>query len=154
MVNYADHVVFDRQGQIVLLVEIKAILSTSSEWAAELLRNIFTHGLLPKVPYYLLALPDKFYLWTEFDRYQPGELPDYEVDSRSFLMPRLERVGIAIDEIHGSTFELIVSGWLNEILYFEELRDELDGNLDWLEESGLYGAIAGGRIEREELWPV
>lgn len=36
MVNYADCVVFDKQGQPVLLVEIKNILGTLREWAAML----------------------------------------------------------------------------------------------------------------------
>ncbi len=57
-----DLAVYDSQHQLVLVVEVKSIAGASPEWAARLRRNILAHGTFPNAPFFLVALPDRFYL--------------------------------------------------------------------------------------------
>ena len=45
----ADMVVYDRAGQLALVVEAKNKLGTSSDWAAKMRRNMLAHGLQARV---------------------------------------------------------------------------------------------------------
>jgi hypothetical protein len=143
MSNQWDLSVYDRNGQLALVVEVKSILGKTPAWAAQFRRNILAHGILPNPPYLLMAFPDRFYLW----RHGNGELiePDYVIDARPILQPYLDQAGISADQISGSSFELIVASWLNDLLY--RPSNELEPDLEWLVNSGLYKAVAGGRLE-------
>ena len=56
----ADIAVYDPDGQLQLVVEIKNRLGASAEWAARLRHNLLVHSFIPRAPYFLLALPDFF----------------------------------------------------------------------------------------------
>jgi hypothetical protein len=145
----SDIAVYGRDGQIKLLVEVKSRIGTTRDWATQLRRNIFAHGLLPKAPYFLLALPDRFYLWNGGkntpERLSPSEI----IDPNPFLSKYFQQSGISPAEINGESFEFIVSAWLNEVLSASAHGYSPEGDLAWLEHTGLFDAIRGGRIESE-----
>ncbi len=62
-----DLSVGNRDGQLVLVVEVKSKTDASPEWAARLRHNILAHGTFPEAPYFLIVFPDRFYLWTHAD---------------------------------------------------------------------------------------
>lgn len=45
---------YDRDNQLVLVVEVKSILDKPPGWAARLRRNILAHGTFPNAPYLLM----------------------------------------------------------------------------------------------------
>ena len=55
--------VIDPRGALALIAEAKAKVGASPTWAAQLRRNLMTHWGPAKSKYFLLAMPDKFYLW-------------------------------------------------------------------------------------------
>lgn len=61
----ADFMVSDRLGQLALVVEAVNILNTTPEWAAKFRHNLPADGLYPDARYFLIALPDTFYLWKD-----------------------------------------------------------------------------------------
>ena len=61
----ADLALYNRDGQLIAVVEVKNKLGTSAIWAAQLRRNILAHGGFQNAPYFLLMTPDRIYLWKD-----------------------------------------------------------------------------------------
>jgi hypothetical protein len=144
-----DIMAYDSKGNLALVVEVKNKRGTDHEWATRMRRNILTHGLIPNAQYFLLALPDRFYLWKDKPRPEL-EKPQYEIDPLPFLKPFLERAGVQPERLSSPGFELLVMSLLNELAQTGELPDsESNGNNAWLTESGLLEAINQGHIVHE-----
>ena len=144
-----DLATYDRNNQLVLVVEVKSKLGAPPEWAARLRRNILAHGTFPNAPYFLMVFPDRFYLWTNTQLNQELIEPTYSIDALPVLQPYLNQSGITVDHVSGQSLELIVASWLNEIIH--KTPDELDASQQWLIDSGLYAAVAGGSLDQEVL---
>ena len=146
MKQMADIIAYDTNGKLTLVVEIKSKLGTSSQWAAKMRRNILAHGLLPSTPFFLLGLPDHFYLWKDNGIIPEVIMPTYEIEPGPFLQPYYEKSGLSLEIISGKSFELIVVSWLSEILGTSG-QDFIQDSQKWLIESGLFEAIRGGHID-------
>lgn len=144
-----DIAIYNRDNQLVVVVEVKTKLNASLEWASQLRCNIFSHGIFPKAPYFLMVFPDRFYLWTDTAEQLDKSEPTYTIDARPILEPYFEQVGVSANQITGQSLELIVASWLGKVIHLEQLPEELDESHRWLIESGLYTAIAGGHFEYE-----
>lgn len=141
----ADMVIYDKTGQLTLVVEVKNKLDTSSSWAAKMRRNLLAHGLMPDTRFFLLALPDRFYLWKDAGIVPEVVSPDYEIDPRPFLGSHFNGAEISLSSLTGESFELVISSWLNKLLQNDVLSPELQEQ-DWLTESGLFDAIKLGHL--------
>ncbi len=145
--RYWDLLVDNSEGQPTLIVEVKGKINTSSQWAAQLRRNILAHGILPKAPYFLLAFPDIFYLWTDSEVDLNEREPNYIIDARSILEPYLKKSGVTVDRIRDQSLVLIVASWLGEIIHSDKLPTDLNESQTWLIDSGLYADLVGGTIK-------
>lgn len=149
-----DLVVNNRDGKPTLIVEVKSKINTSSEWVAKLRHNILAHGMLPSVPYFLIAFPDKFYLWinnSEVNQLEVKE-PDYIVDASSIIQPYYEQSVIADNQITEESLEIIIISWLEELIHTPQLTTkDLQQVQKWLIDSGLYDALVGGKINYEAV---
>ncbi|MFP4437459.1 MAG: hypothetical protein ACLFVO_09450 [Chloroflexaceae bacterium] len=147
--DIADIAVYDKQDQLVLVGEVKNKLAAAPEWAGRFRRNILAHGIYPSAPFFLFAFPDTFYLWTA--SHQPLEYtePDFTIDARPLLRPYFEQAGVQPEQISESSLELIIAAWLDEIIHTTVAPEALTAGQPWLIESGLYAAIAGGRLAQE-----
>ncbi|GAA6622209.1 hypothetical protein [Scytonema sp. NUACC26] len=147
-----DIAVYNKNGQLVLAVQVKGKLNTTVEWASQLRSNILAHGLYPKAPYFLMVFPDKFYLWANEDAQLDISEPTYAVDARPIIQPYLDRAGIAQEQkVSRQSLELIVVVWLSKIIYNELPLNKTDEPERWLVDSGLYAAISGGSFGREAV---
>jgi hypothetical protein len=145
----ADVGVFDRTGRLALVVEVKGRLGTTGAWAAKMRRNLVAHGVASGPEYFLLALPDRFYLWRG-DGSAPEEIaPTYEIDPTKLVAPYRALAGLSTTSPSERGFEIIVEAWLDDLLSKDELPSELSAQEPWLPESGLFDALKGGRIEHE-----
>jgi hypothetical protein len=149
MKQYADILVFDKNGQTALIAEVKNKRGTTSGWAAKMRRNMYAHNLLPDAPFFLLALPDRFYLWNNARITNDASEPTHQIDPMPFLQPYFERSGVAPNSITGKSFELIIASWLNQVLRAGSQQDLQDGNQDWLVSSGLFDRLTGGHLALE-----
>jgi hypothetical protein len=139
-------VLYDRNDQKVATVEVKNKRGTSRQWAAEFRRNLADYGLLRGSEFFLLATPDRLYLWKESGKPSSLILPDYEADGASVLERYIRKAGLNPDGFSSNAFELIVANWLS----FLALEIETPSSQDWLVQSGLLDAIRMGRIEHQE----
>ena len=142
-----DLLVNNYQGKPILGVEVKAKMNTSSDWAVKFRHNILIDNPVQKIPFFLMAFPDHFYLWTEPDIYSNQSKPTYIIDALSVLKPYFERAGIMPEKIRGDSFELLVASWLSDMINSEQLPEEFDQSQRWLIDSGLYMAISGGNLK-------
>ncbi|MBC8160773.1 MAG: hypothetical protein H7Z42_06090 [Roseiflexaceae bacterium] len=146
-----DIAVYDRNEQLVLVSEIKNKLDAAPEWAGRLRRNILAHGIYPDAPFFLIAFPNRFYLWASSKETQSGINPDYIIDARPILQPYFEKSQITPEQISSQSLELIVTAWLSAVIHSERLPEDFSSSEHWLIDSGLYAAIVGGRFEHEVL---
>lgn len=146
-----DLSVDNRNGQLVLVVEVKSKLNASPEWAARLRRNILAHAhnTFPEAPYFLMVFPDRFYLWTDAEVHLHQSEPTYTIDARPILQPYLEQAGVTADQISGQSLELIVASWLGEIIHSEKAPENMNESQRWLVDSGLYAALTKGKFEHK-----
>jgi hypothetical protein len=131
-----------RLGQLMVAVEIKNLWDTSSEWAAELRRNILAHGNFPHTQYFLLVTPDRLYLWKDGGVEPVAIAPSYESDAQPVFGGYIERSGLDPSDISRPAFELVVSSWLADLIRSDETPES-----SWMATSGFLDAIRAGRIE-------
>ena len=144
-----DMAIYDKNGQLALMAETKKRLNTSSNWAAKMRRNRLAHGLMPRAKFFLLALPDRFYLWKDKDMTPEVISPNYEIDPLPFLASYYDnRSKKQLEALSGESFELIISSWLSKLLQANVLPSELQDQ-EWLVESGLFEAIKQGHLAIE-----
>jgi hypothetical protein len=146
-----DLAIYNRDGQPALVAEVKSKLNASAEWAAQFRYNILAHGTFPKAPYFLMAFPDRFYLWTDADIRLDQSEPTYVIDARPILQPYFERAGVTAEQISGQSLELIIAAWLGEIIHLDQPLTDIDESQQWLIESGLSAAIFRGRFAHEAV---
>jgi hypothetical protein len=139
-----DLMAYDKNGQLVLSVDIRKSPTASPEWAAELRKNILAHGIYPVTPYFLVALPDKFFLWKNGDAADPASKPTYVIDAVPIVESYLKGSNYTANDIDRSTFELILAAWLDGLVYHDRSREDIKAEARWLLESGLYDALDGG----------
>ena len=142
-----DIALYARNGQLMVVVEIKNILGTSRTWATQTRRNILTHGGSCDVIYFLIVTPDRLYLWKNAGT-NPAQIPPtYEVDMQLEFAPYFKSAGLDPNHIRGHAFELLVGAWLSDVTRSEKATGEIANDRSWLNKSGFRAAVKDGRIK-------
>jgi hypothetical protein len=110
-------------------------------------RNLVAHLALPSAPYFLLALPDHFYLWRNVSSSLAVIPPDYDIDPEPLLAPYVANGGRTLGTISDDGLMLAVSSWLTDLVNSNLDETKVDPKQTWLSESGLYRAIKGGVVK-------
>ena len=138
---------YDRDNKLVLAVEVKSKRNASPEWAAQLRRNILAHGTFPNAPYFLIAYPDRFYLWKNTPSNLESTPPTYSVDPGEIFKSYLKKSDIKIEELGAESLKLIVGSWLHIIMHTP--AEQLDISQHWLIDTDLHAAVLGGHLNHE-----
>lgn len=148
MIRQADIAVFSLDDRLQLVVEVKNKKGANLEWVTNMRRNLFAHSAVPNAPFFLLTLPDRFYLWKNAN---PLELtpPDYEIDPTPILRTYTDTTGVHLNRLSEYRFELIINSWLNSLLNTNLTRETAEPHEAWLFDSGLYEAIKHGSVKTE-----
>jgi len=149
MLPYVDLALYDRDGQLAALVEVKNKVGTSREWAAKLRRNILAHGGFRTIDFFLLITPDRLYVWKHAGSEPNPVEPTYDVDAHPLLEPHFARAGVNPAAVSGRAFELVVAAWLADLVRPAGSRENVAAQQRWLVESGLLDAVRHGRVEYE-----
>lgn len=143
----ADLTLYDRDGRPTAVVEIKNKMGTGREWAAQLRRNILAHGDFRSVEYFLLATPDRLYLWRGAGgKAVPGD-PTFEIDAHPYLQPYFARARVDPATVSRQAFELIVGSWLADLMRSDSRTEKRESEQSWLVDSGFLSAVSNGRVE-------
>ena len=143
-----DLAVYDRSQRLILTVEAKKKFGASAKWAAQTRRNLVVHGFYPLASYFLLATPEKFFLWTSEKNNLEETLPNFVEDADLLLKPHLAELGFNLREIDGYVFEQVVAHWLKyDVMY--PIENVVKPK--WLVESGLSEKIFRGNLSFEAV---
>jgi hypothetical protein len=149
MIQRPDIAVYSPDNKLQLVVEVKNKKGATAEWAANMRRNLFAHSVVPNSPYFLLALPDHFYLWKNPGSTIDIKPPDYTANSKPILEPYLNKSSHYLDTMSEYGLELIINSWLNKIVNANLTRETANPHEAWLLDSGLYNAIKHGYVKTE-----
>jgi hypothetical protein len=143
-----DFVLHSRDQRLTTLVEVRSKPNTSSGWATQFRRNRLAHGNpSPRGDFFLLATPDKLYLWKGTEGSTAPFEPSFEADARPLFAPYFQGTSVSAAAASPEAFELVVASWLADLVREAEPRPRLAAEHPWLVESGLLDAVAGGQIE-------
>ena len=145
-----DIVVYSRDEKLQLIVEIQKKTNASVEWAAKTRWNLLLHAVIEPSPFFLLVSSDRVYLWVNATSLEATP-PAYEIDASEILARYLQSPTLTLDSISEYSLEMIVTAWLNEVIYFKPAKNGGGVNEDWLYASGLYDAIRDGSIIIQEV---
>jgi len=119
------------------------------------------HEAVPSAPYFMLALPEKIYLWdlrnhplAEASAWsEAGPKPDYEADAAPVFEPYLDGGEPSLADLGEESLVLVVASWLTDLLNSDpsELREQIAQPelRALLFDSGLYGAARRGAVATE-----
>lgn len=144
MSQQADFEVYSPDGRLQLLAEVKSRNGADADWAAQMRRNLFAHLAVPNAPFFLLALPDRFYLWKQPPAKPEITPPDYEIDATPIVAAYTDDLK---RQLSSYGLELIVYSWLNNLINADLTKETAEPQEVWLFDSGLYQAIKGGSVE-------
>jgi hypothetical protein len=144
-----DFVAYDREGRVVLLAEAKSRRGTSEHWAARLRRNMLAHGILPPAKYFLIATPERVYLWKQ-ERPNLAEVPpEFTIDAAKVFQPYFQRLHQEPSKIGPEAFEFLVLTWLTDMAQSDEHKPRQDSSSAWLSE--FTGSLQQARIEMNPM---
>jgi hypothetical protein len=141
-----DLAIYDTNQQLVLTVETKRLSGMTDEWASQLRRNLVTHGY-PRARYFLLATPDRFFLWIGEKNGAEVTEPDYVADPTGVLEVIYPEFGASSGDASSFIFEQVVTRWLKSVMYpgfSKSLKLP-----KWVTSSGLDKAIHQGDFQFE-----
>src|SRR6185312_1790773 len=96
----ADVAVYSPDKKLQLIVEVKKKPQRQiefREWAQRIHRNLLAHSGVPSTPFFLLALPDRLYLWTNNSSLNLDRSPDYEIQTTDILRSYFDRFSTTPD---------------------------------------------------------
>lgn len=141
-----DLMVYSRENEPSVIVEVKNKRDASSDWARQFRRNLLMHGGFPKAPFFLLVTPDHLYLWKDAAS-DPEAHPTEAPSTRTAFKPFLEFLSSErLDEL---SLELVTQTWLSTLAGLSHLPDEVEARNRWLVDSGFYDCVRGGHVEFE-----
>ena len=149
MIQVPDIAVYSPNNELQLIVEVKNKLGATPEWAANMRRNLLIHSVVPYSPYFLLALPDYFYLWKDPSATLETRAPDYTANSKLIWESYLGDSSQYLDTMSEYSLELMTKTWLYGLTNAELTRETAPPHEAWLFNSGLYDAIKHGYVNAE-----
>ncbi|HKO43936.1 MAG TPA: hypothetical protein VJU84_11730 [Pyrinomonadaceae bacterium] len=142
----ADVAVFDRSGNLQLVVEAKYVRpdEESLSRAVQIRRNLLAHSGIPSSPYFLIVFPSHFYLWKAGRLDKLDRNADYSADTE-IMHTHPDHWTTHLQSTQALEFERRVSEWIKGLSASHEPSDVPD----WVRTSGLYDAIKDGSVVTE-----
>lgn len=147
--SFADLAIYDRRGRLNTAVDIRAVRGTTTEWAAELRRNLLSHGDSPlqEAHYFLIVTPERIYLWEDVGDVVEAIPPTHEYDAKALLAPYFARTRFTPGTVSGYAFELLVGDWVSDLLRIADGYQQPAP--DWARDSEWLESMRNGRWEFE-----
>lgn len=146
MRSRTDVLVLDAHDRPIAAIEVKNHPDLKARAATAIRRNLFAHGVVAPVDYFLLVSQDVGYLWGPTKR----DTTDVQPDLSFPMSPVLGRYSVeptASGRLFSSQLELLVSSWIQE-LTSPTSRAEGEPELS-LERVGFIGAVRCGKLATE-----
>jgi len=106
---------------------------------------MLSHGILPWAKYFLIATPERMYLWKQGRPNLAEAPPEFTIDAAKVFQPYFQKLHQEPSKIGPEAFELLVLTWLTDIAQTDERNLNQDASSAWLSE--LTGSLQQARIE-------
>jgi hypothetical protein len=143
-----DIAVYSEDDRLLLTAEVKGRRGVSTKEVIQIRQKLLAYPVISNTPYFLLALPDYFYLWKHPSSKEAE--PDYKIDAKQALADSLTSANFSLDKISSEGLELLISSWLRDLTYIDDSNECNNPTLKWFFESGLYNAIKDGKVLLED----
>lgn len=151
MVAHPDILVRNRDEIPIAAIEIKNLREWPESLSSAMRRNMIVHGVLPKVPFFLLLSQEKGFAWR--DSGGPEDEPlDRKPDTEFPLAPIVRRyapAGLTDHWLRGAELEFIVLRWLDDLATGK--RHDGDKAEEALEAIGFIQAIENASVLPEAV---
>ncbi|MBA4063331.1 MAG: hypothetical protein C0501_06385 [Isosphaera sp.] len=140
-----DIEVISPTGRTQVVVEVKRLPRKDKDWAFAFYQlQIYADPDGLEVPYFLLVLSDRMFLWKAGTRSAPRP-PDLELDTAEVLERYLPHRAAGEPPFGGEALTLAVGAWLDDLAFGDSalLGSEWAGSLAGI---GLLDAVRGGRV--------
>ena len=104
-----------------------------------------SHGMLPWSKYFLMATPERMYLWKQQQPNAAEAPPEFTIDAEKVFQPYFQKLHQEPSKIGPEAFELLVLTWLTDIARSGDHDLKEDASSAWLSE--LSGSLQEARIE-------
>ncbi|RLC15000.1 MAG: hypothetical protein DRI57_13565 [Deltaproteobacteria bacterium] len=157
--GFADIAVYSEDDDAPqIIVKIRNTEDASPEWVKKIYSEAVKDSVISKVPYFLLATPDIFYLWRQENTHRDQNFPEaFPIKTKQFLEPYLKahsinRENTGISENSESqdpdsvieNFKNIVRKWLTDIATRQSVQKDLPEFLN-----KFYKTIADGFVRTD-----
>lgn len=134
----SDIVVYDRNHQILLLVEVKATQQTTQEWAVAVREHASrrSRGFVPR--YFMVVARDFIYCWGNA---AATHRPEVVAETDQLIGAYLRDAGLSTAEVPGSALELAVGIWLLDLTSDNERTPAAAAELNELRDAVRDGSI-------------
>ena len=109
---------------------------------------MLSHGILPSSKYFLIATPERMYLWKQ-GFHAADAPPEFTIDAEKVFRPYFQKLHQEPLNIGPEAFELLVLTWLSDITRSGERN--LDQSSPSAGLSELTGTLQQARIEMNPL---
>ena len=106
---------------------------------------MLSHGMLPLARYFLIATPERMYLWKQESLDPVEALPEFTIDAEEVFQPYFQKLDQEPLNIGPEAFELVVLTWLTDIASSGEHNPKRGSTSAWLSE--LTDSLQEARIE-------
>lgn len=142
-----DIEVYSLDHRLQMVVEVKSTPGVSPEWAARFRHNLLAHGAVPNAPYFLIALPDCLFLWSNGSG--ADRPPDYEAATADVVREYLGAWAGSADGLGEGSLQIALGSWLRDLAQASRPpRDDSEADRMLLR-SGAYQAIRHGSVAFE-----
>lgn len=141
-----DITVYAPDRGVLLVAEVKGGRNgTSPEWAAELRGELLPYlPIVGTAPYFMIASPNRLFLWRQDRPHGAGALPDYVADTKPFLDTIVDTERLPLSQVPRDTLESLVAIRLGALTHERRNGAPVQG---WLADSGLLDALRGGSVQ-------
>jgi hypothetical protein len=144
-IRNVDFAGYSADGHLQLAAFVKGNLGSTPAWVARFRQNLIVHLGIPSTRFFLVTMPDYFYLWRDAPVTNDARLPDWAVDAAPVLSPYMNDDRRLSGTLSKVGLNIAVSSWLSHLVWCKADQLAMPG-LDWLFESGLYEAMRDGEV--------
>ena len=151
MAAHPDILVRNRDDVPIAAIEVKNLREWPESLSSAMRRNMIAHGVLPKVPFFLLLSQEKGFAWRESGEPAVDSLdrkPDVEFPMAQ-VVQRYAPPGLGDHWLRGAELEFIVLRWLDDLATGN--RHDGDRAEETLEEIGFITAIENASVLPEAV---
>jgi hypothetical protein len=143
-----DYAIFDELLKLVALIEVRPRRGVNASWAAELRRNLLSHGPVPAADLFLLVTVEQIFLWRAAGMESDLSPPTGVLSTGPLFHPYYDGARFTPATIGPEAFELLVAAWLLDLVRGGSLGGGVLAGWEELGDVGLLPALRGGQIVR------